>query len=112
MGQQQSTPDGNKNHCCFLGVPGFAKRASMDMMGSPEPQTPMHQRRKRAQVAKEARSSVYGGLEKEVPEFALDSEATSNGKTNGEAIVHEGPVSTLVAIDSWYVIGFCDTMKD
>ena len=68
----------------------------MDLIGSPEPETPMHQRRKRAEVAKEVRSSVYGGLEKEIPEFSLDrttiSENTTNG--NGQAIVHEGPVSS------------------
>lgn len=65
----------------------------MDLIGSPEPMTPMYQRRKRAEVAKlaqkEIRSSVYQGLEKEVVEPSTLEENGSN--RNRDDIVHEGP---------------------
>jgi hypothetical protein len=100
MGGQQSTPCGDH---CFLGKSPFTKRASLDILGSPEPETPAHQRRKRAEVVStaaasaEVRSSMYPLLEKEVADFVDDFGAQNNHNTNGNAsqsIVHEGPVSS------------------
>ena len=77
----------------------------MDLLGSPEPQTPMYQRRKRAEVAtqarKEVRSSVYGGLEKETSNmFVSMGSDKENTSSNGQAMVHEGPVSTVLCLSS------------
>mgnify|MGYP000302159255 CR=1 FL=1 len=101
MGGQQSVPkDGDNNNCgCgFLGnvVKVTQRKQSMDLIGSPEPETPAFTRRKRAEVAKaatmnnEVRSSRYGGLEKEtIPED------TNERENNSDAIVHEGPVRII-----------------
>jgi hypothetical protein len=95
-----STGHGNNNncsqHCGFLGnIVSVTKRASMDLIGSPEPETPMPQRRKRAEVSKtmtkEVRSSVYGGLEKEVILEQPESKESDGAASDG-AIVHDGPV--------------------
>ncbi|CAB9511922.1 MAP kinase-activated protein kinase 2 (Fragment) [Seminavis robusta] len=111
MGGQQSKNFDDNSHdggeggmcsqnCGFLGnIVRITKRASMDLIGSPQPETPMHQRRKRAEVKKtlkkEVRSSVYGGLEKEViPEHATNHEdllEVSSTSSNAQVIVHEGP---------------------
>jgi hypothetical protein len=103
MGAKQSKHDGggrgsNDNcsqHCGFLGnIVSVTKRASMDLIGSPEPETPMPQRRKRAEVSKtmnkEVRSSVYGGLEKEVI-FEQPDSNESDAADDG-AVIHDGPV--------------------
>jgi hypothetical protein len=109
MGAKQSKHDdeshdgnagrgGNDNcshHCGFLGnIVSVTKRASMDLIGSPEPETPMPQRRKRAEVSKtmhkEVRSSVYGGLEKEV--IFEQPESKESDAADNEDIVHDGPV--------------------
>ena len=122
MGGRQSVPKGDDSHqqndcgqhCGFLGNVvkiGPNRNASLDLIGSPEPETPMHTRRKRAEVAKnlmankndpfskEVRSSRYGGLEKEVEAFqegaALD---VVKEQEDADAIVHEGPVSAFLGV--------------
>ena len=79
---------------------------STDAIGSPEPETPIIERRKRKEAANkmaEGRlqpeqrregpfSSRYGGLEKEIPEGDESAESNDNGMAN----VHEGPVRTRI----------------
>lgn len=115
MGAKQSTPaatgaygdheeDDSKNcqNCIFFGsmVKITKRAASMDLIGSPQPETPMHQRRKRAEVAKQAKmtatqawSSKYQGLEKEViPEGESVGDGGLSSKGPEDNIVHDGPV--------------------
>ena len=102
-----SAKHGSQNNCSrecgfFGNIVRFTKRASMDWIGSPEPETPMHQRRKRAEVSKtmntEVRSSVYGGLEKEVIFEQPEQEASKEGDgTDDGAKVHDGPVCDSLA---------------
>jgi hypothetical protein len=115
MGGQQSTSRNSKDDadcskpCFFLDISKMTKKVSnrnTDAIGSPEPETPMIERRKRKEVASKMAedrnqpaaqrgqgpfSSRYGGLEKEIPEG--DESAESND--SGMAKVHEGPVSTV-----------------
>ena len=118
MGAKQSTPaassggaygdnseddDNNCQNCIFFGsmVKITKPRASMDLIGSPQPETPMHQRRKRAEVAKQAKmsstqswSSKYKGLEKEVIPEEAESSSFGGLASKGveDQIVHDGPV--------------------
>ena len=114
MGGRQSAPapedDGHPgddcHNCMFFGnIAKVTKRASMDLIGSPQPETPLHQRRKRAEVAKQAKmsateawSSKYKGLEKEVIMEEETSSAYNNNtpKVEEEAIVHDGPVRKVM----------------
>lgn len=110
MGGKQSAPlddddsaaqQQNCQNCMFFGnsIAKITKRGSMDLIGSPQPETPMHQRRKRAEVAKQAKksatdtwSSKYKGLEKEVIlEEEGESEVANSDKKSDVIIVHEGP---------------------
>jgi hypothetical protein len=76
--------------CFFLGKP-LRTRASVesDPMGTPLPNTPLSQRRKRRLVMEEARRdpvmmSKYGGLEKETEDFCNDLLEEADNGTNGK----------------------------
>lgn len=95
MGSQQSR-DSDCQPCFFLDHFGKALRKagnSDDPMGTPLPDTPLFQRKKRAQVQRAMRnkdpvfSSKYGGLEKETSaEMFIPPQQQKE-----ESIVHEGP---------------------
>jgi serine/threonine protein kinase len=109
MGLQQSRQTNGKNEkadcvpCFFLGslsngLPGRTK----DPMGSPLPDTPLFQRKRRQQAVTEAMrrdedpvfSSKYFGLEKETDKmFASNNNGSSFVEEEVGAQVHEGPNS-------------------
>lgn len=78
--------------CFFLGNGiGPSKRAS-DPIGTPLPETPVHQRRKRQHVQDALRSETenYKGLEKEVPEV---EETNGQNGSSPPTVIHDGPAS-------------------
>jgi hypothetical protein len=107
MGGQQSQLKGSGDGegakcampCFFVDISKIKKKSSIDLIGSPEPETPIYERRKRAEVAKVVKnerktnaqlSSRYGGLEKEVSEALV--EENNEDEEDGQAKIHEGPV--------------------
>ena len=89
MGAQQSSAENGDCHPCFAFNAPFKRNVnSNDPLGSPLPDTPMSQRKKREF------SSRYGGLEKEVSSVSAGKSSLHNKSQTAD--FYEGAVRDLV----------------
>ena len=92
--------DDNDCNCFFFKLPF----KSNDPIGSPMPETPLHQRAKRSAIKTALNkvrespvfSSKYGGLEKEVDYCSKALSSIEDQENGHRAEVHEGKVSIIL----------------